>query len=287
MLSLPTHEYCLAVYLSCWGSFLLFLVFWQFLLWKGVGFLSNAFSVNISIEVIICFPIHSSNVEYYYRLLFLCWKDISSNSWDFSLFWFTLFILMEHILQWLSEERCMGGKSLKPWMFENVPLSYLIDSLTGHRIFLWSCEDTPLFPLASRIETPQPSLPAQCLDPIFQCGGRGLSTGFAPVLLSYIPAKSIFPSLRFDLGTIPSIAAPATVGCPDTAIKTRELYRHHISPASVWRMGCALTAAWLNSQIQKSQTTDMRESLCFMSSRENKVEIAIKKIKRKKKQSQM
>ena len=151
MLSLPTHEYCLAVYLSCWGSFLLFLVFWQFLLWKGVGFLSNAFSVNISIEVIICFPIHSSNVEYYYRLIFLCWKDISSNSWDFSLFWFTLFILMEHILQWLSEERCMGGKSLKPWMFENVPLSYLIDSLTGHRIFLWSCEDTPLFPLASSI----------------------------------------------------------------------------------------------------------------------------------------
>lgn len=65
MLSLPTHEYCLARYLSCWGSFLLFLVFWQFLLWKGVGFLSNAFSVNTSVEVITCFPIHSSNVEYY------------------------------------------------------------------------------------------------------------------------------------------------------------------------------------------------------------------------------
>lgn len=140
-----------------------------------------------------------------------------------------------------------------------------------------------LFPLASRIETPQLSLPAHCLDPIFQCGGCDLSTGFAPVLLSYAPAKSIFPFLHFDLGTIPSIAAPATFGCPDTAIKTRELYHRHISPANVWRMGCALTAAWLDSQIQKSQTTDMREPLCFMSSRENKVEIAIKKIKRKKK----
>lgn len=144
-----------------------------------------------------------------------------------------------------------------------------------------------LFPLASRIETPQLSLPAHCLDPIFQCGGCDLSTGFAPVLLSYAPAKSIFPFLHFDLGTIPSIAAPATFGCPDTAIKTRELYHRHISPANVWRMGCALTAAWLDSQIQKSQTTDMREPLCFMSSRENKVEIAIKKIKRKKKKSQM
>lgn len=166
-------------------------------------------------------------------------------------------------------------------------MSYSCKSFQQAWCWMWDGASHTLFPLASRIETPQPSLPAQCLDPIFQCGGRGLSTGFAPVLLSYIPAKSIFPSLRFDLGTIPSIAAPATVGCPDTAIKTRELYRHHISPASVWRMGCALTAAWLNSQIQKSQTTDMRESLCFMSSRENKVEIAIKKIKRKKKQSQM
>ena len=51
----------------------------------------------------------------------------------------------KHILQGLSEERCMGGKSLKPWMFENVLHSYLIDSLTGHRIFLWNCEDIALF----------------------------------------------------------------------------------------------------------------------------------------------
>ena len=65
MLSLPTHEYCLAIYLSCWGIFLLFLFFWQFLLWKGVGFLSNAFSVNISTEMMIRFPIHSSKVVYY------------------------------------------------------------------------------------------------------------------------------------------------------------------------------------------------------------------------------
>ena len=65
MLSLPTHDYCLAIYLSCWGIFLLFLFFWQFLLWKGVGLLSNAFSVNISIEMMIRFPIHSSKVVYY------------------------------------------------------------------------------------------------------------------------------------------------------------------------------------------------------------------------------
>lgn len=63
---------------------------------------------------------------------------------------------MEHILQWLSEERCMGGKSLKPWMFETVLLSYLIGSLAGHRIFLWSCEDIAPFSLASSIAIASP-----------------------------------------------------------------------------------------------------------------------------------
>lgn len=137
------------------------------------------------------------------------------------------------------------------------------------------------FPSCFQNRSTSAILPAPCLVPIFRCRGHGLFTGIDPTLLSHALAKSIFPSLRVDLGTIPSIAAPATFGCPDTAIKTQKLYHHQISPANVWRMGCAL-AAWLDSQIQKSQTTDMREPICFMSSRENKVEIAIKRFKRKK-----
>lgn len=65
-------------------------------------------------------------------------------------------------------------------------------------------------------------VPVQSLSGVHTSSGHGLSTGLV-LSICHVLARSIFPLLSFDLGTKPSVAAPASFGCPDAAIKHEEL----------------------------------------------------------------
>lgn len=109
----------------------------------------------------------------------------------------------------------------------------------------------PVTSSASEIET-STTIPTSWMSGLYISWGCGLSTGFVPVQLGHALAKSIFPSLGFDLVTLPSMAAPASSGRTDAAIKTREVPHHQISPANVWGMVCAWNSSmtWFpNSEI--------------------------------------